>query len=79
MASELRPLRRLDRPPANWDELHSQIGAAVNHAMLETYDGPQLPFGWLDKFRKALVIDLNRRKVLCNTQWGEGHGDQVKP
>jgi hypothetical protein len=64
MTSVLYPVRPLKRPPADWKELQSQIGGAVNTAMLETYDGPPLPFGWLDKFRKALVVDLGRRKVL---------------
>ena len=77
MPSVLEPVQPLNRPPSNWKELHSQIGGAVNHAMLETYDGPPLPSGWLDKFRKALVIDLNRRKVLRTVQWGVGHGVQT--
>lgn len=61
MASELRPLRYLNRDLTQ-EELGPQVFAAANHAMMETHDldDPQ----WFSKFRVELLRDLRRRKAL---------------
>lgn len=69
MASELVPLRPLGRTPRNSKELVDQVGAAANHAALETYD-PEKDPDWFHKFRQELYRDLRRRQVLIDVTLG---------